>query len=145
MVYKKLNENVHGLSQKACRHQQNKELPQWLFFETIIRAFQWERESFWAIRVPPLSPNCWLKELDEVSNSKFFTKNIMIKNAILRHLIYLRDHYKSDTCRPMHYTWFVNSFSNANIFCKPSLDYFLSNIHLVKDKYKTLLQRCTYM
>lgn len=44
MVYKKLNENVHGLSQKACRHQQNKELPQWLFFETIIRAFQWERE-----------------------------------------------------------------------------------------------------
>lgn len=30
----------------------------------------------------------------------------------------------SDTCRPMHYTWFVNSFSNANIFCKPSLDYF---------------------
>lgn len=42
----------------------------------------------------------------------------------------------SDTCRPMHYTWFVNSFSNANIFCKPSLDYFLSNIHLVKDKYK---------
>lgn len=96
---------------------------------------------------PPLSPNCWLKELDEVSNSKFFTKNIMIKNAILRHLIYLRDHYKniSDTCRPMHYTWFVNSFSNANIFCKPSLDYFLSNIHLVKDKYKTLLQRCTFM
>lgn len=88
MVYKKLNENVHGLSQKACRHQQNKELPQWLFFETIIRAFQWEREraSEPLGYPPPLSPNCWLKELDEVSNSKFFTKNIMIKNAILRHL-----------------------------------------------------------
>lgn len=105
MVYKKLNENVHGLSQKACRHQQNKELPQWLFFETIIRAFQWERESFWAIRVPPpLSPNCWLKELDEVSNSKFFTKNIMIKNAILRHLIYLRDHYKNDQ-------WYLQTYA----------------------------------
>lgn len=75
MVYKKLNENVHGLSQKACRHQQNKELPQWLFFETIIRAFQWERESFWAIRVPPPPfPQLLIKRTRQSEQFKIFHK-----------------------------------------------------------------------
>lgn len=43
MVYKKLNENVHGLSQKACRHQQNKELPHSYFLKQLLEHFN-ERE-----------------------------------------------------------------------------------------------------
>lgn len=76
MVYKKLNENVHGLSQKACRHQQNKELSQWLFFETIIRAFQWEREraSEPLGYPPPPFPQLLIKRTRRSEQFKIFHK-----------------------------------------------------------------------
>lgn len=75
------------------------------FFKQLLEHFnERERASEPLGYPPPFSPNCWLKELDEVSNSKFFTKNIMIKNAILRHLIYLRDHYKNDQ-------WYLQTYA----------------------------------